>query len=66
MDSYKIEGLLVRLSLLREHSQALLEQAADFPALQCNCRRALASLQMMEMDLGLLTLPLESKPSGQN
>lgn len=65
MDSYKIEGLMVRLSLLREHGQALLEQAGDFPALQCNCRRALASLKMMEMDLGLLTLPSRPRPDDQ-
>lgn len=60
MDSYKMDGLLVRLSLLREHGQALLEQAQDFPALTCNCRRALASVKMMEISLGQLTVPLGS------
>ncbi len=60
-----IEGCLARLSLLREHGQALLDQSSGFPGLECNCRRALASLKMMEINLGLLTVPAGARPENQ-
>ena len=54
-----------RLGEIRSLSQSLREQAGDFPALECNCRRVLASLKMMEIDLGLVTVPLGEGPASQ-
>ena len=57
MDKQRVEGLRERLGRLREQSEDLRRQAGDFPALECNCRRLLASLKMMEINLGMLTVP---------
>lgn len=46
-----------RLGTLKDLSQSLREQAAGFPALERNCRRVLASLKMIEINLGLVTVP---------
>ncbi|MCB2187623.1 MAG: hypothetical protein KQJ78_14470 [Deltaproteobacteria bacterium] len=57
MEQRKLEAYKERLGLLREQGEALRQEAGDFPALERNCARLLASLKMMEIDLGLLTVP---------
>jgi len=52
-----MDGFKERLGRLREQGEALRQEAADFPGLERNCQRLLASLKMMEIDLGMLTVP---------
>lgn len=57
MDPDRLGGLLENIGRIKDLSQALRRQAGDFPALERNCLRMLASLKMMEIALGLVTVP---------
>ena len=57
MEKERVEGLKDRLVGLREQGEALRRAAADIPSMERNCQRLLASLKMMEIDMGMLTVP---------
>ena len=57
MKPERVKELIASLARLRQEGEALAGQAGDFPALERNCRRLLASVRMMEIDLGLTTVP---------
>ncbi len=40
-----------KIQLLKEISREVLEEAENFPALNRNCRRILASIKMLEMNI---------------
>ncbi len=53
MQASQLEELARELARIRRQAQGLLARAGDFPALERNGRRLLASLAMMELALGL-------------
>ncbi len=57
MDRLIAETVLEHLARLRAETEALTEAAGDFPAIQRNALRVKASIRMMEIDLGMLTVP---------
>lgn len=64
MQARDTEELARDLALLRRQAQDILARAGEFPALERNGRRLLASLAMMELALGL-DPPLPGEQGGR-
>ena len=49
--NFDLEKLDKKIRLLKEISNDILEEAGNFPALNRNCRRILANIKMMELNI---------------
>ena len=49
--NYDIEKLNKKIQLLKEISRGILEEAENFPAINRNCQRILASIKMLELNI---------------
>lgn len=57
MDESKVKQMRERLLDLSRQSEALAAEAGDFPAVARNAARIQASLAMIKIDLGMITVP---------
>ena len=48
---FDLEELDKKIKLLKEISLGVLEEAENFPALDRNCRRILANIKMLELNV---------------
>ena len=48
---FDLEKLAEKIRLLKEISNEILEGAENFPALNRNCRRMLANIKMLELNV---------------
>ena len=49
--NYDLKELDKKIRLLKEISSEILEEAENFPALNRNCRRILANIKMLELNV---------------
>lgn len=50
-NDFDIEKLDKKIRLLKEISRGILEESGNFPALNRNCRRILANIKMLELNV---------------
>ena len=50
-NDFDLEKLAEKIRLLKEISREILEEAENFPALNRNCRRILANIKMLELNV---------------
>jgi len=48
---FDIEGIYKKIELIKETSEGILKEAENFPALYRNCRRILANIKMLELNV---------------
>ena len=48
---FDLKGMDEKIRLLKKISEDILEEADNFPSLSRNCRRILASVKMMELNV---------------
>lgn len=53
MDSNRLEELAGRVARIRQEAEALAEESVSFPAIWRNASKTLASVRMLEINLGL-------------
>jgi hypothetical protein len=49
--NFDLKKIDKKIQLLKEISEEVLKEAENFPALNRNCRRILASIKMLEMNI---------------
>ena len=54
---FDLKGMDEKIRLLKMIAEDILEEGTNFPALSRNCRRILASIKMMELNVSDIEAP---------